>query len=90
MKRDYEKLLEKYYSEENEKEKQLLEQELYKEYGTDEKCFRCGNRLLVSDLKQYKYLCLSCDENMYEFEISNTENLKEKKDNEQIRKFDCD
>ena len=41
---------------------------LFDKYGTNKKCFRCGTNLLKSDLKGYKYLCIECDENFYEFE----------------------
>lgn len=69
MKRKYQQLLEQYYNEQQEDHRQALEQKLYKHYGTNKKCFRCGSQLLVSDLKEYKYLCLCCDENFYEFEV---------------------
>lgn len=71
MNRKYEQLLKKYYDTENETEIKILEQKLYSNYGTDKKCFRCGKQLLISDLKEYKYLCLNCNENMYEFEVEN-------------------
>ena len=64
MKRRYNQLLDKYYEYRDKK----LKDKLYQKYGTNKRCFRCGNQLLVSDLKQYKYLCLNCDENFYEFE----------------------
>ena len=63
MKRRYKKLLYEYYEEENEDKKNILEQKLYKKYGTNKTCIKCGKQLLVSDLKQYKYLCINCDEN---------------------------
>lgn len=64
MKRRYNQLLDKYY----EYKYKQLKDKLYQKYGTNKRCFRCGSQLLVSDLKQYKYLCLNCDENFYEFE----------------------
>lgn len=69
MKRRYKQLLEKFYKEENKELIKLLELKLYKKYGTNKKCFICGNKLLISDLKHYKYLCLNCNENFYEIEI---------------------
>lgn len=69
MKRRYKQLLEKYYNEENEETLKLLKIKLYKKYGTNKKCFRCGSQLLISDLKHYKYLCLNCNENFYGIEI---------------------
>lgn len=68
MKRRYKQLLDQYYEEENEDMKSKLEQQLHKKYGTNKKCIKCRNQLLVSDLKRYKYLCLSCDENFYSIE----------------------
>ncbi len=68
MKRNYKQLLEKYYNAEDEENIEKLKQKLHKKYGTNKKCFKCGSQLLVSDLKQYTYLCLECDENFYEFE----------------------
>ena len=62
----YIQLLEQYYEKKN--ELQDLEKQLYKKYGTNKKCFKCGKQLLKSDLRDYKYLCLYCDENFYEFE----------------------
>ena len=69
QKEEMDNLLNKYYDEENEIKKSKLEQRLYEQYGTNKKCFRCGKQLLVSDLKEYKYLCLNCDENFYSFEV---------------------
>ena len=64
-------LLEKYYmANENEEDTKEIETELYKNYGTDTYCPRCRHQLLVSDLKDYKYLCLNCNENFYGMEIS--------------------
>ena len=65
----YKKLLEQYYIEDNEDKLKQIERNLYNKYGTDKKFFRCGSQLLISDLKDYKYLCINCDENFYEFEI---------------------
>ncbi len=70
-KKSYKELLEKYYKlNENEEDTKEIETELYKNYGTDKYCPRCKHQLLVSDLKDYKYLCLKCDENFYGMEIS--------------------
>lgn len=62
----YSKLLEKYYNTENNTE---IKEVLFKQYGTDKKCRKCSTPLLKSDLKEYKYLCLNCEENFYDFEI---------------------
>ena len=32
-------------------------------------CPRCGQKLVKSDLKSYKYLCKNCDENFYNIEV---------------------
>lgn len=42
---------------ENKKEHEQLQ--------TSIKCPKCGNKLLLSDLIGYAYLCENCDENMY-------------------------
>lgn len=68
MKRRYNQLLDEYYKADDEDKIKLIKDKLYQKYGTNKKCFRCGCQLLVSNLKQYKYLCLNCDENFYEFE----------------------
>ena len=31
-------------------------------------CNRCGNHVLTSELEEYKYQCMHCDEDLYEFE----------------------
>ena len=68
MKRRYAKLLEQYYNVKNEELRKTVKQKIYQKYGTNRHCIKCGNKLLVSDLKEYKYLCLECDENFYKFE----------------------
>ena len=71
FKKSYKELLEKYYKlNENEEDTKEIETELYKNYGTDTYCPRCRHQLLISDLKQYTYLCLNCDENFYGMEVS--------------------
>ena len=62
-------LLEKYYNEKNIIKKYILKHKIYKNYGTNKKCPKCNHKLLISDLKEYQYLCLNCDENFYDFEI---------------------
>lgn len=68
MKRKYNQLLDKYYKADDEVKVKQLKDKLHQKYGTNKRCFRCRSQLLVSDLKEYKYLCLNCDENFYEFE----------------------
>lgn len=67
--KEYTKLLTQYYNADNIQIKQDLRHKIHSQYGTDKKCFRCGSQLLISDLKQYEYLCLECNENFYSFEI---------------------
>ena len=68
MKRRYAQLLERYYNVKNEELRKIVKQKIYQKYSINKHCIKCGNKLLVSDLKEYKYLCLECDENFYEFE----------------------
>lgn len=68
MKRRYAQLLEQYYNVKNEELRKRVKQKIYQKYETNRHCIKCGNKLLVSDLKEYKYLCLECDENFYKFE----------------------
>lgn len=71
LKRKYKKLLDHYYDEQDTVKADKLKEKLYKKYGTNKHCFRCGSQLLVSDLKEYKFLCLECDENFYSIEVTN-------------------
>ncbi len=68
MKRGYAQLLERYYNVKSPELKQKAKEQIYKKYGTNKHCIKCGTQLLVTDLKEYQYLCLKCDENFYEFE----------------------
>ena len=68
MKQRYKQLLEEYYSEDNEYRKNRLKEKIYQKYSINRFCKNCGKKLLISDLKEYKYLCLECYENFYEFE----------------------
>ena len=68
MKRRYAQLLEQYYNVKNKVLQEKVKQEIYQKYATNKHCIKCGNKLLESDLKEYEYLCLECDENFYEFE----------------------
>lgn len=62
-----EKMLEKYYKDIDNNSK--IKEKIHKKYGVDKKCPHCGEELIISDLKDYKYLCLKCDENFYEIEV---------------------
>lgn len=46
-------------------------------------CNRCGCHVLESDLKDYQYQCMYCDEDLYEFETHTKEN-----DFDEISDFD--
>lgn len=37
--------------------------------ATDKKCPKCGDILYTSDIPNYDYLCIPCDENFYECEV---------------------
>lgn len=39
------------------------------ELSTDKKCPRCDAPLYCSDLPDYNYVCVECDENFYECEV---------------------
>jgi len=42
-------------------------------------CFRCGTRLeLETQIKDYKYFCPNCDENMFTFEAVKVLEVKRK------------
>lgn len=71
-KEELNQLLKKYYAEENEHKRQVIEQKLYQNHGVNRICIKCGQQVLPSDLEDYKYLCLNCDENLYEFETMET------------------
>lgn len=43
--------------------------ELLSQLVTNKFCPRCHGKLLLSDLKQYDYVCPECDENFYECEV---------------------
>ncbi len=36
---------------------------------TEKRCPKCGDTLYCSDLPEYEYVCVECDENFYEFEV---------------------
>lgn len=69
MGRRYNKDLDKYYNEENEEKQNEIYQQLCNKYGTNKNCPHCNNQLLKSDLPDYKYLCILCDENFYDIEV---------------------
>ena len=65
----YSTLLKKYYDTEDTQKIQEIKNALFEQFATDKKCCKCSSPLLKSDLKEYKYLCIECDENFYNFEI---------------------
>lgn len=69
MDNEYNKKLERYEYEDDDSKREKLKEELVKEYGTNKKCPKCGDILLKSDLKEYSYLCLECNENFYSMEV---------------------
>lgn len=42
---------------------------IVEEITTNKKCPRCGEILYCSDLPEYDYVCVECDENFYECEV---------------------
>ena len=46
----------------------VLKKELFDKFGASRVCARCKNQVLCSDLPNYNYLCLECNENLYTFE----------------------
>ena len=42
---------------------------IVKELRTDKKCPHCDASLYCSDLPQYDYVCIECEENFYECEV---------------------
>ena len=46
---------------------------LYKKLETDKVCPRCGEKLWLSDLPEYDYVCSYCSENFYECEVQKAE-----------------
>ena len=47
----------------------LKAKEIIDQLVTTKRRLHCGGRLLLSDLKQYDYVCPECDENFYEYEV---------------------
>lgn len=43
------------------------------EQHTTRHCNKCGNPVTESDLKDYSYQCLECDEDLYLFETHSKE-----------------
>ena len=43
--------------------------EIRKDIETDKECPRCGSKLYCSDLPEYDYVCVECEENFYECEV---------------------
>ena len=47
----------------------IIVHNIVKELKTDRKCPRCNAQLYCSDLHEYEYVCVECDENFYEMEV---------------------
>lgn len=43
--------------------------DIVKELRTDKKCPHCDALLYLSDLPEYEYVCVECEENFYECEV---------------------
>ena len=61
-------LLDKFYNTDDEEERENIKEKLIKRYGVKRYCHCCGTEVIKSDLPQYPYLCLECDENMFGIE----------------------
>lgn len=42
---------------------------IVKDIETDKKCPSCGSMLYCSDLPEYDYVCVECEENFYDCEV---------------------
>jgi ribosomal protein S27AE len=47
----------------------ILVHNIVKVIKTDKKCPHCNKTLYLSDLPEYEYVCIECDENFYEIEV---------------------
>ena len=57
------------FDEENDDALVSVVHEIVKELTTDKKCPRCDAKLYCSDLSDYDYICVECEENFYECEV---------------------
>lgn len=57
------------FDEFNENTFDIIAHNIVKELLTDKRCPRCDAPLYCSDLPQYDYVCVECEENFYECEV---------------------
>lgn len=58
------------FDEENDDALVIAVHETVKELLTEKKCPHCDAPLYCSDLPQYDYICIECEENFYECEVN--------------------
>ena len=47
----------------------ILVHDIVKAIKTDKRCPRCNAQLYLSDLPDYEYVCVECEENFYDMEV---------------------
>ena len=57
------------FDDENDDELVIIVHNIVKELLTDKRCPHCDAPLYLSDLPQYDYVCIECEENFYECEV---------------------
>lgn len=57
------------FDKENDDALVMIVHDIVKELKTDKKCPHCDAPLYCSDLPQYDYVCVECEENFYECEV---------------------
>lgn len=57
------------FDEENDDALVIIVHNIVKELLTDKRCPHCDAPLYCSDLPQYDYVCIECEENFYECEV---------------------
>lgn len=57
------------FDEENDDALVIIVHNIVKELLTDKRCPHCDALLYCSDLPQYDYVCIECEENFYECEV---------------------
>ncbi len=57
------------FDDENNDELVIIVHNIVKELLTDKKCPHCDALLYLSDLPDYEYVCIECEENFYGIEV---------------------
>jgi hypothetical protein len=58
-----------YFDEYDDETLNILIHNIVKDLATDKKCPHCNAQLYLSDLPEYDYICVECEENFYECEV---------------------